>query len=96
LSLEEAMREKPRSIAHLESIREMYLDMINRADEKKLEELLALFTSKELEAMVHESLLREAQPRFPKIISDELMATKSRMVMFWRGLKEEVERRLGL
>ena len=94
LSLDEAVRQKPKTVAQLERVREMYMRKIERADQDELLNLFIFFKTKEAEMIVHEALLREAQPDFPRLITDELMSSKSRMIILWRGLKEEAARRM--
>ena len=96
LSLEEALRQKPKTIAFLEKVRKIYMRQIERADRKKLQDLFTFFQTKEAEATIHLSLLRMARPTLPHLITDELLAHKSRSIIFWRGLKEECERRLKM
>jgi len=94
LGLEEALKQKPKTMTFLERIRRIYMRQIERADRKKLLDLFTFFQSKESEAIIHERLLREAKPLLPHLITDELLAHKTRSIIFWRGLKEECERRL--
>ena len=96
LSLEEALRQKPKAIAFLERIRKIYMGQIERADRKKLEDLYTFFEKKEYEATAHELLLRRNRELYPRLITPELLTHKSRSILFWRGLKKECERRLKL
>lgn len=95
-SLWEALRERPKDIETLERIREMYVRKIEAASREELMNLLTFFQIKEMEEIAHEEMLRKARPTMPHLVTDELMAYKSKSVIFWRGLREECERRLGL
>ena len=94
LSLEEALRQVPKTLEQLGRVRKMYLRKIERANGKDLLNLFEFFRSKEAELTIHERLLREAQPDYPRMITPERLASKSRMIVLWRSLKEECERRL--
>lgn len=95
LSLDEAIRQRPKTLEQLERVRKIYMRQVDRADKDGLLKLQLFFRTKEAELTAHEFLLKRARLDYPRIITDEMLASKSRMIMLWKGLREEVERRLG-
>lgn len=93
-SLYEALRQKPKTLEFLERIRKVYMRKINKAGRDELRDFHLFFRSKEAEIIAHDVILREVQADLPHYVTPELLASKTRMIIFWRGLKEEVERRM--
>jgi len=93
-SLGEAMREKLATTEHLENIRQMYLNKMAKMSHKELDDLCSLFESKEREESAMLDALKEARTDYPRQITDELLATKSRKILLWSGLAGECRRRL--
>lgn len=93
-TLEEALRQKPKSLETLERVRNMYLRQMEKMPKVELLKMHAFFTDKEREADEHEKMLTEAKGMYPRLITAELITFKVRLLDLWKGLREEIERRL--
>ena len=95
ISLDEALSQRPKTVGFLQRIRKTYERQMDKMSEEKLVNLRTFFDNKEVEAMSHKLILEENRMRYPKLITDELLASKDMLILFWRGLKEEADKRLG-
>lgn len=76
--------QEPKTIEELEESRKLYLTLFDMANHDKLIEYLDYFEGKEKEATEHEKLVES--PAEKKV--------KTMMVIFWKGLIDDVKRRL--
>lgn len=76
--------QEPKTIEELEESRKLYITIFNISKREKLENYLHYFEDKIAETMEH---LKLAETLGEKEV-------KSKMLIFWKGLREEVKGRL--
>ena len=95
-----ALSVRVKTVEQLEDIRREYLEKINRADRKKLEELFEFFAWKAFEEDRLRSILERFIKTFPKGKVPkryvEVKAMRDRLYLLWSGLRDEVAKRLGV
>jgi len=88
--LRRALLEEPKTVKALEEVRAMYMTMLDIRDREGIERLRDYFKYKLKEKEVELRLLRE-HPESPP----EIVATKEKLIMLYKGLIREAEARLG-
>lgn len=95
MSLEEALSQRTHTITSLQRIRAVYERQMSKANEQQLTNLRTFFDNKEVESRAHLMILQSAAAKSPNLVTKEILATKEQLIVLWRGLKEEADRRLG-
>ena len=93
-SLMEAIRQQPRPIEHLEWVRETSLKQMDKMTKVKLEEEMLYFYKKLAEEEAMLEMLRASRYKYPKLITDEKITYKERLILLYEGLIKECEARL--
>ena len=93
-----------KTIEELEESRQLYLSMFEAAKREKLEWYKKFFEDKIIESEEHirmtekleEGIITKAGEyiKLPKETAEKQKVTKTKMLAFWKGLLEEVRRRL--
>ena len=76
--------QEPKTIEELEESRKLYITIFNISKREKLEDYLHYFEDKVAETMEHLKLVETLREK----------EIKSKMLIFWKGLREEVKGRL--